>query len=224
MDIFVTRQPIFDRNMQVFGYKLLYSNNNSLPLKKHNMNTAELLYNSFFVVGMDNITDRTKAFLDFSEELLEIDLSVLLPIERIIVEIHERNKMLATVESCEKIKSLGFSIALDGCILDQDNISLLNLVDFVNIDYPSASFNSQYKMITKFKTVKFIAEGIETREDYRKADELGYDIFKGNFFSTPTTVNSKEIETLTCPCSTLLKSSMSPSQALLSYRISLNMR
>jgi EAL and modified HD-GYP domain-containing signal transduction protein len=44
--------------------------------------------------------------------------------------------------------------------------------------------------------VVFLAEKIETREDYKKAAELGYDLFQGYYFSKPAMIKSKDIKTV----------------------------
>ncbi|WP_368292386.1 HDOD domain-containing protein [Dehalobacter sp. TBBPA1] len=44
--------------------------------------------------------------------------------------------------------------------------------------------------------VRFVAEKIETREEFQRAYEMGYDYFQGYFFSKPSIINSKEIVSL----------------------------
>ena len=41
--------------------------------------TAEVLLNSFFVIGIDDLTDGTKAFINFPKDLLDSNLPLLLP-------------------------------------------------------------------------------------------------------------------------------------------------
>jgi len=52
MDVYVARQPIFDRNMNVFGYELLYrgSMNNFYGGTDDNKATAELINNAFLTM------------------------------------------------------------------------------------------------------------------------------------------------------------------------------
>lgn len=67
------------------------------------------------------------------------------------------------------------------------------------MEYPSVSYSDQCSLLQTYKSkskVKFLAEKIETREDYQRAVEIGYDYFQGYFFSKPAMVNSKEIASL----------------------------
>jgi EAL and modified HD-GYP domain-containing signal transduction protein len=92
---------------------------------------------------------------------------------------------------------MGYMLAVDGFILDSGNISLLDIADIIKIDFTSATIETQAALIRKYKRkVRFFAHNIETREEYRQASDIGYDLFEGNFFSKPSVVNSKEIEPL----------------------------
>ena len=197
MDVYIARQPIFDRNMNIYGYELLYrqSEKNSFVGIDDDQATAELIYNSFLVIGLNDLTEGTKAFINFSKELLESDVPLLLPKENIIIEILEREEATrSTVDACERMRSLGYSLALDDFILDDNNLPLLDMADIVKVEFPSLALHLQRDLIKRYKTkVKFLAEKIETREEYQQAVELGYDLFQGYFFSKPCIVNSKEI-------------------------------
>lgn len=62
MDIFLARQPIFMRNHQLYGYELLYrcSEKNCFLEMDDDQATAELIYNTFFILGLSNITEGKK--------------------------------------------------------------------------------------------------------------------------------------------------------------------
>lgn len=196
MDVFIARQPIFDRRKQVYGYELLYRQNGDARQDQEQV-AIDALYNSFFVIGIDDLTDKTFAFIKFSKALVDGDVQLLLPKKRIIVEIPEKNKDQITYDDLKIIKSMGYMILLDGFILEEENVNFLDLASIVKIDYPAVSLDSQAALINRYKNkVLFLAEKIETREEYDQASHLGYDLFQGYFFSKPAYVNSKEIATL----------------------------
>jgi c-di-GMP-related signal transduction protein len=198
MNVYIGRQPIFSRNNAIYGYELLFrqSNENRFIEMDDDIATAELIYNSFLVFGIDSITDGTMAFINFSKSLVESDFIELLPKKRIVVEILERGKATqATLDACKKFRNMGYVLAVDDFILDEDNIPLLDLVDIVKVEFPSVSRANQAALIRKHRrSVKqFLAEKIETREEYQSAVRLGYDLFQGYFFSKPAVLNSKDI-------------------------------
>jgi len=200
MNVFIARQPIFDRRNRIYGYELLFrqNNNNYFVPMDDDIATAELIYNSFLVFGIDNLTDGTKAFINCSKGLINSDFLEVLPKDKIVVEILERDKASrATMDACQRFQSLGYKLALDDFILDEDNLPLAGLTNIIKVDFPDVSFEQQAALIKKYKNkVIFLAEKIETREDYRKAVELGYDLFQGYFFCKPAILKSKDIKTV----------------------------
>ncbi|MGE4548096.1 MAG: EAL and HDOD domain-containing protein [Intestinibacillus sp.] len=189
--------------MRIYGYELLYRQGlqNSFSSTggiDDDIATAEVLYNSFFVVGINDLTDGTKAFINFSKALMDSDVPLMLPKEKVIVEVLEREKATpATLAACARIRSLGYQLALDDFVFDEDNLPLLGYTDIIKVEYPSMDLSQQAALLKKYHgKIKFLAEKIETREEYQKAKELGYHYFQGYFFSKPAMINSKEILTL----------------------------
>jgi EAL and modified HD-GYP domain-containing signal transduction protein len=135
------------------------------------------------------------AFINFSKGLVASDFIEMLPKDRIVVEILERDKATqTTIDACIKLKGMGYVLAVDDFILDEDNQPLLDLVDIVKVEFPAVSLEDQSALIGKYKNkLKFLAEKIETREEYAAAVSLGYELFQGYFFSKPSMLKSKDI-------------------------------
>ena len=55
LDVFVARQPIFSRNLQEYGYELLYRGgpNDSFDGTAADLATARVIANSFLTIGAD---------------------------------------------------------------------------------------------------------------------------------------------------------------------------
>lgn len=200
MDIYVARQPIFDRYMKVYGYELLYRRDgmNSFSGIDDNLATAELLYNSFLVMGLDDLTDGARAFINFSKDLIDSEIPYLLPCEDVVLEVLERGEVTqATIEACKNLRAKGYKVAMDDFVPDEDNLVLLEHTDIIKVEFPAVSIPEQRALLKRFGATKtFLAEKIETREDYKIAADLGYNLFQGYFFSKPAVVNAKEIGSL----------------------------
>ncbi len=200
LDIYIARQPIFDRYMKVHGYELLYRQGkvNSFSCLDDDLATAELLYNSFMVMGLKDLTGGTLAFINFSKELIGSEIPYLLPPAGIVVEVLERNEATeTTIEACKKLRERGYKIALDDFTPSKENFTLFEYADIVKVEYPAVSLEDQRDLVKRYGAKKtFLAEKIETREEYQKALDLGYHLFQGYFFSKPALIISKEIGTL----------------------------
>jgi len=202
MDIYIARQPIFDRHMTLYGYELLYrqSNQNCFIEMDDDKATMELIYNSFLVMGLNDLTGGKKAFINFSKDLINSPVPYLLPKDHVVFEILERKETTqATIDACDKMRALGYTLALDDFVMDDNFLPLIDKVDIIKVEYPSVSLSDQRALIKKCKStsdVKFLAEKIETREEYQLAAEMGYDYFQGYFFSKPAIVTSTDIASL----------------------------
>ncbi len=110
----------------------------------------------------------------------------------------ERDKATqSTIEACKKLREKGYKIALDDFIPEEENFPLFDYADIIKVEYPAVSLDAQRRLIKKYGAQKtFLAEKIETREDYRLAAQIGYDLFQGYFFSKPAVIGTKEISAL----------------------------
>src|SRR4051794_34208115 len=87
--IFVGRQPILDCDGRIYGYELLYRNSerNSFPDIDPEQATIQLLVNTFLSIGVDQISGKSKSFINFSGELLIKDIFTSLKPKYVVIEI-----------------------------------------------------------------------------------------------------------------------------------------
>lgn len=198
-DIFVARQPIFDSRMKLFGYELLYrrSNNNFYEGDDDDQATAALFTDSFFM-GYDELIDGTRGFINFSEKLLKEGVPLLLPRDRLVVEVLERVEVTGDViEACRELKMQGYTLALDDFVFSESYEPLLKIADIVKIEFPIMPAAQQAELIKRYRThIVFLAEKVETQDEYCCAVKAGYSLFQGYFFSRPLMVGAREIGTL----------------------------
>ncbi len=200
MDVYVARQPIFDHNMQIMGYELLYrrSMNNFYEGIDDSQSTAELINNAYLAMEFSELTNATRAFINFSEDMLLKRVPLLLPKDAIVIEILERVKISdKLINACKELKEQGYMIALDDFVFDESYEPIIELANIIKIEFPVVNRAKQIELIKKYKyKVKFLAEKIETREDYQHAIDMGYDYFQGYFFTKPVIIKGKDIGSL----------------------------
>lgn len=138
MDVYIARQPIFDRNLSVFGYELLYrkSMNNFYEGWDDTQATAELINNAFLTMHFSELTEGTRAFINFSEDMLLSEIPRLLPSDTVIIEVLETvevtEELLAALRS---LKESGYTIVLDDFIFTQTRLPLLDIADMVKVEF-----------------------------------------------------------------------------------------
>lgn len=200
MNVYVARQPIFDRKYNINGYELFYrrSMNNFYEGTDDNQSTAELINNAFLTMHFGELTDGTRAFINFSHEMLIKGIPLILPKDAVVIEIVERAEVSdELILACKDLREKGYIIALDDFYINDLNIRLLEVANIVKIEFNKVDFKIQKLLMDKFKgEVKFLAEKVETREEYQLALDMGYQLFQGYFFSKPVIIKSREIDSI----------------------------
>lgn len=202
MDIFLARQPIFDLKQAVFAYELLYRSGTQNVYTGVNGDRAstEVISNSIMLFGLENLTRGKKAFINFTRKMLDDEVATLLPRESIVVEILEDvepdEQMLS---ACKKLKELGYLLALDDFSYDSRFDAFFDLVDFIKVDFLLTKPAEREVLVRRIgekagsKNIKFLAEKIETMDDFYYALKTGYTYFQGFFFSQPNIIAGKDI-------------------------------
>lgn len=200
--VFVGRQPIFDRKTNIFGYELLYRNSeeNFFPNINPELATMELLMNTFFTIGIDEVAHRKKSFINFSEPLLYDDMLPQLNTNTVIIEILEDIPITPSLlERLKKLRTEGFTFALDDFILKDDNPlieELFKLIHIIKINYLHTTRQERERvenMVKSYPHITLLAEKLETEVDYQEALNKGYRLFQGYYFSKPDIVKGKDI-------------------------------
>ncbi|WP_312523499.1 HDOD domain-containing protein [Anaerospora sp.] len=198
MQVFVARQPIFDRRQHIFAYELLFrqGQENFYSAADGDQATSQVIVNSFWLIGLSTLTGGKRAFINFTANLLKNEIVTMLPADQIAVEILETVDPTADiVEACRKIRELGFLIVLDDFVFEPRFEPLMELADIIKIDFQITGIEEQIKLIEmcRGKDIRFLAEKVETPEEFRQAMELGYTYFQGYFFSKPIIIASQSI-------------------------------
>ncbi len=198
MEVFVARQPIFDVQQRVFAYELLFRVGKETAFNGLDGDeaTSEVICRSFFAIGIDNMTGGKRAFINFTGNLLIKEIPQLLPKEIVVVEILENvDPTPDVIEACHNLKKAGYLLALDDFIFEPRFKPLLEIADIVKIDFTLTKGDARRNVIKMLDNghIKFLAEKVETREEYDQAVAMGYEYFQGYFFSKPMLLSGKDM-------------------------------
>lgn len=209
MDIFIARQPIFDIKKEIYGYELLYRKNleNSFSATDGDEASATVI-NNLLTIGIETLLSDKKGFINFTENLLKKEAATILPKESIVVEILETVKPdKEIIQVCKSLKAQGYTIALDDFVFKEEFLPLIQLTDIIKIDFLLSSKEERKEIVKKYKhlNIKFLAEKVETCEEFEEAKQIGYSYFQGYFFSKPIILSSKNISSYKMNYTSLLK-------------------
>ena len=200
IDVFVARQPIFDRNDSLSGYELLYRNtaqSTTADGAAADTMCTDTVIHSFLDIGLDDLTDGHRAFVNCTREFLLDGQVELLPPTKVVVEVLETvGTDEAVVSACRRLSQRGYQLALDDYVDDLAFDAMLHTVSIVKLDVlhkTPQELGMVLQRLRPFK-VKVLAERVETMEMHRECMKLGFDLFQGYFYRRPELVTRKEIE------------------------------
>jgi c-di-GMP-related signal transduction protein len=210
MDVFVARQPIFDRELRLIGYELLFrSGPQSIAYDgaEEGLSTIHVIANTLFAIGHENILCGKLGFINFGRGLLVDGWRPLLPKEGTVVELLETVEPDSDVlQACKRLREQGYTIALDDFVCHPRFEPLTRFADILKVDVQSTCRDSQSGLLKKYQPqgIKMLAEKVETQEEFDWSLKAGFDYFQGYFFARPTIVRGKQIPTGKLACLRLL--------------------
>jgi EAL and modified HD-GYP domain-containing signal transduction protein len=100
------------------------------------------------------------------------------------------------VEVCRKLRSEGYSIALDDFVYDPSLDPLINVADIIKFDLRISSIDTIRKTLHKLSryNLKYLAEKVESHEEFVQASKLGFSYFQGYFFCRPERIKIREVD------------------------------
>jgi EAL and modified HD-GYP domain-containing signal transduction protein len=171
MDVFVARQPILDRARQLDAYELLFRSDdvqNEFDATESGSATTQLIANIILTIGLENITCRKKAFLNFYAQLVLGGLHSILPPEKVVLEILESvepNEEL--VSACHDLKKQCYVFALDDFVGHPSLEPLARIAEIIKLDMRAISMPDQVRLLETYRPrgVAMLAERVETHEE-----------------------------------------------------------
>jgi c-di-GMP-related signal transduction protein len=198
VDVFVARQPIFNRHRKIFAYELLFRTgmSNAFPGVDGDEATSSLLSSSFFTVGIEQIASGHKAFINFTEDMLVQGVPSMFPRDCVVVEVLEDVQPTdEVIGACRKLVDKGYTLALDDFVHAENLTPLIELAKIIKIDFRLTPIEQIKEMVETLSPYpcKLLAEKIETYEEFTLASSMGFVYFQGYFFSKPEVLKNKDI-------------------------------
>ena len=194
----MARQPIFDRKEKIFAYELLFrqGNQNYYNSVDGDRATGDVISNSFLTIGMDTLTGGKRGFINFTANLLKNQIAYSLPKESLGIEILENVEPdQDIILACKQLKEAGYLLVLDDFVFEPKFWPLIDLADIIKVDFLSTDVHERRNILQRVgsREIKFLAEKVETRDDFVQALQMGYCYFQGYYFCKPVIISGKSI-------------------------------
>jgi EAL and modified HD-GYP domain-containing signal transduction protein len=193
----LARQPIFDKNLGVAAYELLFRNsdeNFAAPTDEDSA-TSQVLLSAFSENDISQLTGTVPGFVNFTKNLLLSDI----PFDKkqLVIEVLEDiTDSDEVIKALTELKEEGYTIALDDFVFSNDKAQLIKLCDIIKVDL--RAYPNQKEFLLDVKRIKrtnkrMLAEKIETHEEFEQCKQLGFELFQGYFFAKPQLIKGKQL-------------------------------
>ena len=198
-DIFIGRQPIFDRNLNIQGYELLYRHTETdgyANVMDGDRSTSNVLVNSLVEIGIESLVGEHRGFINVTQYFLEHPELIVFAPGKVVLEVLEtveaNDRLIAGIR---QLKKQGHTIALDDFSFADNLRPLVELADIVKIDVLAMDSKAVEQIVAELvpSGVQLLAEKIETYAQFEWLQTLGFQLFQGFFFAKPKIVKGRAL-------------------------------
>ncbi len=183
--------------MHLYGYELLFRSGTDNVFSGDLEDATNQTIDS--CLSMIACSSSKNLFINCTHNAL-VTMSVrLLPSRTAVLEVLEDVALDAElVRACKELKRSGFRLALDDFSVHESKGELVEIADYVKVDFRAADPAARqeiYKMFRNKKTT-FLAEKVETLAEVRTAQAEGNTLFQGYFHSRPEIIAEAHISVI----------------------------
>lgn len=201
MKVYTARQAILNRRQQTVAYELFFRDGIENVFPRHvkpDVATSRLVLNQHLNLGFKTLSRNKKALINFSQQSLLDQTPALLPPGDIVIEVLEDVEPSDEIyQACRNLFHAGYRFALDDFVYHPDWERFLNFAKLIKFDIRRTGFAEIANILPTLrrrKGMRFLAEKIESHEEFEQAKDLGFDFFQGYFFCVPEMLEHQDIE------------------------------
>ncbi|HEY1647221.1 MAG TPA: HDOD domain-containing protein [Terracidiphilus sp.] len=192
---YMARQPILDLKGRVHGYDLLFRNAPETIFRRDAESAVETMIDNEVLFGLERLANGLPAFISCTAEALTEDLVLVLAPELTILGVPAGVEPAPkVVDACRALKARGFRLSLDDFDGKTAGHPLLDQADYIRADFRSMGAAEKKQLQQRApKSVVFVAQKVETQEDYRKACAEGFTLFQGGYLCQPVLLKERKV-------------------------------
>ena len=197
-EIFVGRQPIYNRQLKVVGYELLFRSCETEPqgIADGDGATSQVMLNTFTEIGLERLVGNGLAFINLTRSFILEKYPLPLSQHRVVLEVLENITVdQELIAALRLLSARGYQIALDDVVDPHDVAPLLDIADFVKLDLVAVERGRLEEHVATLRqhNVKLLAEKVETQDEFELCRDLGFDYFQGYFLCRPNVVRGQRM-------------------------------
>lgn len=192
----LARQPILNKDEKVVGYELLFRESREEKRFSSDFDSGTRhIIDTLNVMGLDVVCDGRLAFINCTHQMLLKEFFLLLPADKVVVEIPETVPVEEAVHAaCRRLKHDGYQIALDNFGANDPRDALTSYADYIKLDIRRVPHQQCAEIVTRHRAkCCLLAQKVETRLQFVNALKDGFALFQGYFFRQPERMRARHI-------------------------------
>ncbi len=198
-EVRIARQPIYDRNLDVCGYELLYRQGDAdrAVFTDGDAATASVMEHALFSFNLPELTGNHPAYINLTRSYVVEERIPFSP-EQVVLELLEHiepDKELLL--ALKRLTKKGYRLALDDYILQEDERHwLIPYMSMIKVDVLNMTFQEvvrHAKWLKRHSGPELLAEKVETRHMLELCQKAGFTYFQGFFLSRPATLKGQSL-------------------------------
>jgi c-di-GMP-related signal transduction protein len=193
---YIARQPILDLRGRVHGHELLFRAGPVAAFSGDGDLATRTMLDNAMLFGLEKLAGGQPAFVNCTSESLIGRMVEVLPPNATVLEVLESLEPTEElISACKDLKKKGFRIALDDFSWQPGIEPLLELADYVKVDFVAMNAEDRRRLLRQMQGCKatLVAEKIETQKDYRQACAEGFTLFQGYYFCRPILLKNRKV-------------------------------
>jgi c-di-GMP phosphodiesterase len=191
-------QPIFDKHSKRVGVELLYRGDNGVNALElgDNLATSEVVCNLCSGISTQINQYNVPVYINVCADFLLSGGFLPLEADQVIIELVERITPSAEfIARVSALKQMGYRFALDDFEFTDEWEPLIALADIIKVDILTSSaiqVKMQKHRLREYP-LTWLAERVETQQQFEQYQALGFSLFQGYFLARPELVTGKKV-------------------------------
>lgn len=186
--VLVARQPLFDRELNVAAYDLLFrgeAGDASDPVGA----AAQVVAAATLDIGLRKLAGDVPVHIAFPAAMFTPAFALPFGPERIVVEVKDPPASPYLLEELMRLRTEGYRIALRDYDRRRDGVEVLDYVDIVRLDLKRlapSKLATEVRALRKSR-VALVAGGVDKAADLARCRKLDFELLQGDFLQQPET-------------------------------------
>jgi EAL and modified HD-GYP domain-containing signal transduction protein len=192
MKFFLTLQPVFKKDKQVYAYQVYHNSQD----EKLDVDVCKFTLDSIQSMGLERFSRSKPTFLNFTESLIRREVPSIMSPSKIIVDVLQPKEVDdELISHFTNLKSQNYTLCFGEYIFKTEYRDLLKFADIVKVNFGDVDVEKNQVLVEYCNRNKkhVLAQKLEYNANFEYAKYLGCKFFEGGFFSKPEIIEVQDI-------------------------------